>query len=48
MASNRATAGSNTNPNQILVDETIYHVGGRREWLYTAIDPVTNEFPLVG
>ena len=32
-----------TTPNQIAVDETVIRVNGNREWLYTAVDPATNE-----
>lgn len=33
-----------TTPNQIAVDETMIRVDARREWLYAAVDPETNEF----
>lgn len=34
---------SDTAPNQIAVGETVIRVNGERHWLYTAVDPQTNQ-----
>jgi putative transposase len=36
--------GSDVEPNQIAVDETVIRVNGQRHWLYAAVDPDTNQF----